>query len=72
MQKRVLENTNADFIAQSSKNGTNSKNTNSKTLRLIYPQWQGGDIAAFVPELEAKDVSLGLCFGCGALRVFSA
>ena len=54
MQKRVLENTNADFIAKSSKNGTNSKNTNSKTLRLIYPQWQGGDIAAFVPELEAK------------------
>lgn len=59
MQKRVLENTNADFIAKSSKNGTNSKNTNSKTLRLIYP------IAAFVPELEAKDVSLGLCFGRG-------
>lgn len=68
MQKRVLENTNADFIAKSSKNGTNSKNTNSKTLRLIYPQWQGGDIATFVPELEAKDVSLGYALGAELLE----
>lgn len=29
------------------------------TLRLLYPQWQGGDIARLVPELSKEDSSLG-------------
>lgn len=40
----------------------------SKTLRLIYPQWQGDDIAALVPELEAKDASLGYALGAELLE----
>ena len=27
-------------------------NNESKTLRLIYPQWQGGDIARWIPEIK--------------------
>lgn len=26
-----------------------------KTIRLIYPQWQGGDIARWIPEIDDKD-----------------
>ena len=31
---------------------TNSEvmKTNTSTIRLIYPQWQGGNVAAMVPE----------------------
>ena len=35
-----------------------------KTIRLLYPQWQGGDIARWIPEVSdparaARDYCLG-------------
>ena len=38
------------------------------TLRLLYPQWQGGDIASLVPELSKKDSSLGYYLGAELLE----
>ena len=29
--------------------------TNTSTIRLIYPQWQGGNVAAMVPEVKDPD-----------------
>ena len=39
---------------------TNSEvmKTNTSTIRLIYPQWQGGNVAAMVPEAIAKSGTL--------------
>lgn len=35
-----------------------------KTLRLVYPQWQGGDIARWVPEIEdAAEAARGYVLG---------
>lgn len=36
---------------------TNSEvmKTNTSTIRLVYPQWQGGNVAAMVPEVENPD-----------------
>lgn len=45
------------------------KNTsNLKTIRLVYPQWQGGNIAALVPELSPEDVSRGYFLGANLLN----
>lgn len=38
------------------------------TLRLLYPQWQGGDIARLVPELNKEDSSLGYYLGAELLE----
>lgn len=38
------------------------------TLRLLYPQWQGGDIARLVPELSKEDSSLGYYLGAELLE----
>ena len=29
--------------------------THTSTIRLIYPQWQGGNVAAMVPEVKDPD-----------------
>ena len=34
-----------------------------KTIRLIYPQWQGGNVTALLPELTPDDVSRGYFLG---------
>lgn len=35
-----------------------------KTIRLIYPQWQGADIARWIPEIENKEDGVrGYCLG---------
>lgn len=34
-----------------------------KTIRLIYPQWQGGNIARWIPNLPAEDASRGYYLG---------
>ena len=34
-----------------------------KTIRLIYPQWQGGDIARWIPELTPDDAARGYYLG---------
>ena len=33
------------------------------TIRLIYPQWQGGDIASWIPKIPAEDSSRGYYLG---------
>ena len=38
------------------------------TLRLLYPQWQGGDIANLVPELNKEDSSTGYYLGAELLE----
>ena len=41
------------------------------TLRLLYPQWQGGDIARLVPELNKEDSSTGYYLGAELLEFLS-
>lgn len=39
-----------------------------KTIRLIYPQWQGGDIARWISEVpDPDDASRGYCLGAQLL-----
>ena len=33
------------------------------TIRLIYPQWQGGNIASWIPKIPAEDSSRGYYLG---------
>ena len=35
----------------------------SETIRLIYPQWQGGNVAGLLPELNPEDASKGYILG---------
>lgn len=44
------------------------KDIHCDTLRLIYPQWQGGIISHLVPELSEKDASLGYYLGAKLLE----
>lgn len=41
---------------------------NQTTLRLIYPQWQGGIVAHWVPDIPADDVSRGYYLGSHLLN----
>ncbi len=36
---------------------------NTQTIRLIYPQWQGANIAGILPELNTEDASKGYMLG---------
>lgn len=45
--------------------------TKSKTLRLIYPQWQGGVIANGIPDIPANDVSRGYFLGAMLLKILA-
>lgn len=42
-----------------------------KTLRLIYPQWQGGIISHFVPECTPEEATLGYSLGATLLDVLA-
>lgn len=45
---------------------------NTSTLRLIYPQWQGGgSIAEFIPELSAEDAYKGYYLGSQLLKILA-
>ena len=35
----------------------------NKTIRLIYPQWQGGDISSWIPKIPTEDSSRGYFLG---------
>lgn len=39
-----------------------------KTIRLIYPQWQGGNIARWIPNIPAEDASRGYYLGAMLLN----
>lgn len=41
---------------------------NQSTLRLIYPQWQGGVVAHWIPDIPADDVSRGYYLGAHLLN----
>lgn len=43
----------------------------SKTLRLIYPQWQGGVVANWMPDIPANDVSRGYFLGAHLLQILA-
>jgi len=45
-----------------------NKNT---TLRLIYPQWQGGIVSHWMPDLPANDASRGYYLGAQLLQLLS-
>lgn len=40
----------------------------TSTLRLIYPQWQGGIVNHWMPDLPADDASRGYCLGAQLLN----
>lgn len=41
---------------------------NANTMRLIYPQWQGGNISGLLPELNSDDSSKGYFLGAQLLN----
>lgn len=43
----------------------------SKTIRLIYPQWQGGIILHWIPELSKEDSSRGYYLGAQLLNILA-
>lgn len=45
--------------------------TESKTLRLIYPQWQGGVVTSWMPEIPAEDASRGYFLGSQLLKMLA-
>lgn len=46
-----------------------SENMNkSKTIRVIYPQWQGGNVARILPELTPEEASKGYILGAHLLN----
>lgn len=45
-----------------------SETDDMKTLRLLYPQWQGGEISNFIPELSATDAARGYYLGAHLLN----
>lgn len=48
----------------------NSKDMKNRTavLRLVYPQWQGGIVAHWIPDIPADDVSRGYYLGSHLLN----
>lgn len=52
---------------------TNSNNMENKTsaIRLIYPQWQGGVIAHWMPDIPAEDASRGYYLGARLLNMLA-
>lgn len=43
----------------------------TSTLRLIYPQWQGGIVAHWMPELPPDDASRGYYLGAQLLKMLA-
>ena len=43
----------------------------TSTLRLIYPQWQGGIVNHWMPDLPADDASRGYYLGAQLLNILA-
>lgn len=43
----------------------------TNTIRLIYPQWQGGVVNHWMPDLPAEDASRGYYLGAQLLRMLA-
>ena len=41
----------------------------NETLKLVYPQWQGGDIAAFFKVLKPSEAARGYVLGAQILNL---
>lgn len=52
-------------------NSSQKMKTKTSTLRLVYPQWQGGVVTALLPELPAEDSSRGYYLGAHLLNFLS-
>lgn len=53
-------------------NAQNNQEKMKKTVRLIYPQWQGGNVSSLIPEVKnPKDASLGYMLGAQLLDVLA-
>lgn len=52
---------------------TKSQDMKDKTpiLRLIYPQWQGGIVAHWMPDIPADDASRGYYLGAQLLNLLA-
>lgn len=60
------------LTAMAQKNQANSMEKNEKTVRLIYPQWQGGHIAALIPEVkDTTAASQGYVLGAQLLNLLA-
>ncbi|SQC36363.1 arginase [Helicobacter fennelliae] len=42
-----------------------------QTLELVFPQWQGGDITRFFPELSAQEAAQGYYLGAQILKLLT-
>lgn len=56
------------FLIFLSINSTNAKEIKMNTIRLLYPQWQGGNVASILPELTPEDASTGYILGSELLN----
>jgi len=43
----------------------------AKTIRLIYPQWQGGDIAHWFKDAPKEEISKGYFLGAKILELLT-
>ncbi len=41
----------------------------NETLKLVYPQWQGGDIVAFFRDLKPSEAAKGYILGAQILNL---
>lgn len=46
-------------------------NQKSNTIRLIYPQWQGGIVSHWMPDIPAEDSSKGYYLGARILNMLA-
>ena len=56
------------LTANSQNNNKRTDMDSKETLRLIYPQWQGGVIDRLVTEIPADDASRGYFLGAHLLH----
>lgn len=58
--------------AQENKSNNNKDmEKNKSTLRLIYPQWQGGIVSHHMPDLPPDDASRGYYLGAQLLNLLA-
>lgn len=56
---------------ENNSNNDKSMEKNKSTLRLIYPQWQGGIVSHHMPDLPADDASKGYYLGAQLLNLLA-
>lgn len=64
MKKQILT---LALLASVMTAGAQTNENEMKTVRLIYPQWQGARIAQWIPELKESDATTGYYLGAELL-----